>query len=76
MLKNWCPKLLLLERLKRTVHLNRGAVSAPGTMIEKREVTKHGSSMRQTKMMSVKQRAQRSLSHNDEGKGKPGLSLK
>jgi hypothetical protein len=68
-LKNWRPKLLLVERLKRTICLNSGAVGAPGTMIEKCKVTECGSSTSRTKTTSVEQRAQSSLSHDDEGKG-------
>jgi hypothetical protein len=86
MLKNRGTKLLLVQVIKGTIVFNCGTVGTPGVLAENPKVTGCRLLMRQTKVTSIKQRVQSSLSHDDEGgKGskskakkakKPGLSLK
>jgi hypothetical protein len=66
-LKNGRSKLLLIQLLKRTIGLDRGAVGTPGAVTKKSEFSGRWLSTRRTKTTRFKKMAQSSLSHDDEG---------
>jgi hypothetical protein len=76
------PQYQYAEKLAPQTAACRATEKNHPSELRRRQCTRHddqkarGHQARVLDETSVEQRAQRSLSHNDEGKGKPGLSLK